>query len=135
MVAALLTGVSGGRVDPPAVDLEPSVLGKALGLSHAGPDATPFLQSGASVNESCDGVAHDALVIRGQAPKHLSGHPGAVSEGDGDVLGAGLAPIRASHESSDLAPAVPEGIDVISYATPKVGILVCVASCRLAYEW
>ncbi|KAL6774554.1 hypothetical protein ACKKBG_A25450 [Auxenochlorella protothecoides x Auxenochlorella symbiontica] len=33
--------------------------------------------------------------------------------------GAGLAPIRASHDSVVLAPGVPEGTDVISYATPK----------------
>ncbi|KAK2079427.1 hypothetical protein QBZ16_003119 [Prototheca wickerhamii] len=51
--------------------------------------------------------------------RHLSGHPGAGSESHKEVLGAGLAPIRASHDSSDLAPAVPEGFDVISYATPK----------------
>lgn len=37
--------------------------------------------------------------------------------------GAGLAPIRASHDSVVLAPGVPEGTDVISYATPKVGWL------------
>lgn len=54
-----------------------------------------------------------------------------------DAPATGLAPIRAVHESNELAPGVPEGIDVVSYATPKAsppdsGLLTDPHACAVA---
>lgn len=94
-----------------------------MGTSHAGPEGMPFFPSAPAMDVSPNGSGCDAPMGVLPTLRHLSGHPGAGCESHKEVLGAGLAPIRASHDSSDLAPAVPEGFDVISYATPKVRAL------------